>query len=469
MTNKILKIQRQTNTKNTKILDIFVILYLISCGILLCINKEYFRDVYLITVPIIGIVFFIGIKKNKNDFLIFCFYICNFTFLHGNFYLKLLKNKPLYGMYFSPYRFSQETQNFILIVLLIKVIAIYLARTSVNYLPKLFILRRNYYKKLNINLDKLYKTILVLATISIIYILKIVKITNSLGYLALYNGLLNSELSWWRYLSILVNLANYFILFYLVLLRGKVQNFRNILIIYFLISFIGSLAGGRGGIVALVFCFAWYLFRYFSLEVNCVKILITGILLISFCFFIANKREHNKIQGFESISIKKIEKFFEEQGESVTLLGFYKDYPKLKIKDKPMILSFLGGGPEKIYTKIFKKKYNPQRSFYNGERISSVVNYNLYKIGNGTGGNYLVEMLEVGEFIGIFILTLVYVFFLEFIQLNFFKMNIFFRMFSFLFIQLSFIAPRAHYLTLGITNIFYIVFSYYFIRLSFKK
>lgn len=120
---------------------------------------------------------------------------------------------------------------------------------------------------------------------------------------------------------------------------------------------------------------------------------------------------------------------------------------------------------KKIFYKITKQNYNPQRSFYNGERISSVINPELYKAGYGAGGNYLVEMYDFGGQMGVILWTAILIFFLNYIQEAFISTGLLKRMFIIYYICSIFLLPKTHYLAIGITGSILLIFTYLIILL----
>ena len=102
-------------------------------------------------------------------------------------------------------------------------------------------------------------------------------------------------------------------------------------------------------------------------------------------------------------------------------------------------------------------------------RISYIVNYDYVKRGNGLGGNYIVEMYEVGREIGVLFLSSFFVLLIFYLE-NLFKQDksIYGNIFVLLVFQSIFMAPRSYYFDFSIREYLWICLGY-FILLNFIK
>lgn len=75
------------------------------------------------------------------------------------------------------------------------------------------------------------------------------------------------------------------------------------------------------------------------------------------------------------------------------------------------------------------------------------------KKGHGAGGNYLIEILEIGGCGGVSFFSMIYTLSLQYIQIKLKEYNLLIRVLFLTFIYRNFMAPRAHYLTIGVLDL----------------
>lgn len=456
----------KNNLENKSI--IFLLLFSFLLLLIQILNKETSQIIFLIQVPLILLYLLLTLKKQKNNFLILLFFICNIVFLYGKIYIKIIKNEKLLGMFFASYLFNIDTFLEIVKVINYNLFGIILG----IFLYQIYIHKNKSNKKIKkINLKiYMYHILLIIGSISIILSYKLSQIVNSYGYLSLYNGIAKKVFGNIQSQALFL-FSNIFISLIFIILTTfndskKKKYYIGVLTLFLIFKFSESLAGGRSGIIGCLLFILWYSHKFLKIKINLLKLIMIGLLSVSLCFYISSKRDVGNKQNFKVVGVEKIYEFLDEQGGSISLLGYYIDNKeKLNINTKPMIFSFLLGGPEKIICKVTHQKYQPERSFYNGERISSVINPKLYKAGYGTGGNYLVEMYDLGRKFGVIFWTALLIFFLYYIQDNFLYMGLFKRMFSLYYIYNIFLLPRTHYLAIGITGSVFLIFIYLIILL----
>lgn len=173
-----------------------------------------------------------------------------------------------------------------------------------------------------------------------------------------------------------------------------------------------------------------------------------------------------KLYGIFSkkIKVKSVYYLDRTPRRSISYIGYYKDYPQIKFKNKSIIFSFIWGGPEKLINKVKEQEYNCKESFYNGERVSSIINEELLKKGHGAGGNYLIEILEIGDCGGVSFFSMIYTLSLQYIQIKLKEYNLLIRVLFLTFIYRNFMAPRAHYLTIGVLDLAGLFVIYIFLK-----
>lgn len=447
---------------------ILLLLFSFSLLLIQILNKETSKIIFLIQVPLILLYLLLTFKRQKNNFLILLFFICNIVFLYGKIYIKIIKNEKILGMFFAKYFFSTETFLEMIVISNCNLFGILLG----IFLYQTYINKNKSNKKIkNIFLKNyVFYFFLIIGFISIMLAYKLSRLVNLYGYLSLFNGIAQQNFGYFKN-HLLVLFSNVFMALTFILLATfnnfkKKRYYLTILIFLVVFRFCENLAGGRGRTIGCLLFILWYLYKFKDLKINLSKLIIIGFLSVSLCFYLSSRRNIENKQNFKVVGIEKIYEFLDEQGGSISLLGYYIDNKeKLDINNKPMIFSFLLGGPEKIIYKVTHQKYQPEKSFYNGERISSVINPKLYKAGYGAGGNYFVEMYDFGGKFGVIFWTILLIFFLYYIQDNFFYMGLFKRMFILYYIYSIFLLPRAHYLAIGITGSVFLIIVYLNINL----
>lgn len=444
-------------------------LFAMICSLIIQeLDSDLSKYFFLLEIPMIFIYLILSYNKKKVNFLLLLFFISNIVFLYGKVYLTILREQKLIGMFFAPYCFGSETYINIIKILNYNILGIFLGIfLGEIYLKK--IKRKKSEKKDVKIINFIFFIILITSIISIFLSYKYSKIVNLHGYLSSFNGVadkvfgeLNSKLSF-----VFINTFTYLLFIWLSLFEDiKNKKLYIVLIILFIVKFTENLSGGRGKTISCIFFILWYVYFLLNKKIDLKKLIIIGILSVSLCFFLASKRNIKEKLYFKISGITKIVEFLDEQGGSISLLGYYIDNEeKLHILERPMIFSFLLGGPEKIISKITNQKYEYKTSFYLGERMSFIMNRDYFEKGAGTGGNYIVEMYDFGGRVGVVILTAILIFFLYYIQINFLYMNVFKRSYVLYFIYSVFLLPRTHYLAIGITGslilLFYNLFLIY--------
>lgn len=163
-----------------------------------------------------------------------------------------------------------------------------------------------------------------------------------------------------------------------------------------------------------------------------------------------------------------------EQGSSVAIIGYYKDYNI----SNAIHLPFIFGIFHNLYLLLFDNNlYHLMRtnaeyalnSSIVGQNIGAHTNPLLYDEGAGIGGNYIVEEYDIFGFVGVFFLTAIYVYFVYKIQeILKYSNNIFIKTLIFVFLYMALFMPRTQYFTIGLTQFLSVLISYLF-YFSFKN
>ena len=117
---------------------------------------------------------------------------------------------------------------------------------------------------------------------------------------------------------------------------------------------------------------------------------------------------------------------------------------------------------DSIFNKeFFEKEYIGEKA-YNFSRISYIVNLDFAKKGNGLGGNYIVEMYEIGREYGVFFFSFLFIVGIHFLE-NSFKRNdsVYKNIFAIMVLKTVFIAPRSFYFGFNIRDYIYLCSSYF--------
>ena len=283
------------------------------------------------------------------------------------------------------------------------------------------------------------------------------------------------------------NLLYYFItifeflfVIYFGLKPKKSKKILLIVIISIFVAFVSSFAGSRAVLLMKLVFIIWYL------EVqNYLKIKKRyAILLIFLVFIYSNKiRNLRNTYGKQNYSITRIEKetiieiplkFLESQNGTASLIGYIKVFPEIVEGEKygKMILSSYYTFYNSFFRKELLEKFKSKEigeKMNDFSRISYIVNYNHLKKGYGLGGNYIIEMYEVGREIGVLFLSSFFILLIFYLE-NLFKKDksVYCNIFVLLVFQSIFMAPRSYYFDFNIREYLWLCLGY-FVLLNFVK
>ena len=446
------------------LISIFIIILCMS------INSIFDKKEQIIIIILNLNIFYLAykLKEEKKNVMIFYFVSCNFLFntsIALTTYLR--KEYILKSQFFTDYiPFDINVSEFIYDILIINSIGILIGILSI-YLNK---------KKININSEKrdmLQNSVLCLLYIFFIYIFieNINEVQNviSIGYVSSYRILKLKNFSYY-----LVTLFDFLIVIYLSL-KPKFDIKAKIIIgIYIILLFISSLKGSRGiFLIGLIFFF-WYLEILEVFKINKKHMLILIFLISIYSNFIRSIRNnYGKDINFTMVKtnskiIEIPKKFLESQNSTARMIGYLKTFPEItegENNGKMIFSSF-----HTFYDSIFNKESVSTRKFEeslgkrasNFSRISYIINSKYVQLGYGLGGNYIVEMYEIGKKYGVLFFSFLFILMIYFLE-NIFKKNnsIYKNIFVILIFKKIFFAPRSYYFDFNIREYFYICFIYF--------
>ena len=445
----------------------------------LLLLKIYFEEKELIVIFItsLNIIYLAYImRERKKNIMIFYFSICNFIFNTSISLTKMIKDEYiLNSMFFTngvPY--TKEISKFIYNMLILNNLGILIGIIMIYFLKPI----KNRYK---IRYEKkiILKYIGFILVISFIFILKEdlnnIKEVIKIGYAESYLRVNDKNLSYY-----FITMFSIFLMIYLALKPKKNKKMMMILIISILIAFVSSFSGSRGKFLVKLIFFIWYLEvqNYFKIKKK------YAILLVFLVFLYSNKLSNIRANyGKNNYSVSKIEslkimelplKFLESQNGTASIIGYIKIFPEIVEGENygKMILSSYYTFYDSFFRKELLVKNKSKEigvKINNASRISYIVNYNYVKMGGGLGGNYIVEMYEVGREIGVLFLSSFFVL-LIFCLENLFKKDksIYMNIFVLMVFEEIFMAPRSFYFRFEMKKYLWICLGY-FILLNFIK
>ncbi|HHD2587635.1 TPA: O-antigen polysaccharide polymerase Wzy [Clostridium perfringens] len=387
-------------------------------------NKLFIDKIYIIILYFINIIIILYKNKIKNRqfTIILAFNLAFGLFLISNIILDLL-NINLFGktFFFTQYEFNLDIKLKILYILEIALIGMNLG----DFLFDVYSLK----KKLNlkeINVKKSncfeYFGTIIFFTSYIATLYKIIvtsKFSINNGYLALYasKGMLT--------FNPIINLLDTFTYIGLALILTFSNKYKKIYLVssmYIATLLIELISGAR----AEVFTELLILLVFFSIKLkNKLKLKYIVVIMLILIFVgqgISYSRTNREVEGLNAVD--KISDFFEEQGNSYTVLGytiehensFSKEYKKICVF-KPIINT--------IKYNILKFPINIGNNFETANefstltyKLSYIVNENLYYKGYGIGNSFVAEVwLGYGLF-GVFIACLILSTFIKWLDYN---------------------------------------------------
>ena len=447
--------------------------------ILLIILKACFeeKELVIIFITSLNIIYFAyRLIERKKNIMIFYFSICNFVFNTSISMTKIIKNEYILNSMFFTNRipYTKEVSKFVYDILILNNLGILIGIILVYFFKSI----KNRYKVRN---DKkiILKYLVIILLVSFIFILK-ENVDNVLevmkiGYVKSYLREQEKNLLYY-----FITIFEFLFVIYFGLKPKKSKKILLIVIISIFVAFVSSFAGSRAVLLMKLVFIIWYL------EVqNYLKIKKRyAILLIFLVFIYSNKiRNLRNTYGKQNYSITRIEKetiieiplkFLESQNGTASLIGYIKVFPEIVEGEKygKMILSSYYTFYNSFFRKELLEKFKSKEigeKMNDFSRISYIVNYNHLKKGYGLGGNYIIEMYEVGREIGVLFLSSFFILLIFYLE-NLFKKDksVYCNIFVLLVFQSIFMAPRSYYFDFNIREYLWLCLGY-FVLLNFVK
>ncbi|WP_175612730.1 O-antigen polysaccharide polymerase Wzy [Fusobacterium mortiferum] len=447
--------------------------------ILLIILKACFeeKELVIIFITSLNIIYLAyRLRERKKNIMIFYFSICNFVFNTSISMTKIIKNEYILNSMFFTNRipYTKEVSKFVYDILILNNLGILIGIILVYFFKSI----KNRYKVRN---DKkiILKYLVIILLVSFIFILK-ENVDNVLevmkiGYVKSYLREQEKNLLYY-----FITIFEFLFVIYFGLKPKKSKKILLIVIISIFVAFVSSFAGSRAVLLMKLVFIIWYL------EVqNYLKIKKRyAILLIFLVFIYSNKiRNLRNTYGKQNYSITRIEKetiieiplkFLESQNGTASLIGYIKVFPEIVEGEKygKMILSSYYTFYNSFFRKELLEKFKSKEigeKMNDFSRISYIVNYNHLKKGYGLGGNYIIEMYEVGREIGVLFLSSFFILLIFYLE-NLFKKDksVYCNIFVLLVFQSIFMAPRSYYFDFNIREYLWLCLGY-FVLLNFVK
>lgn len=452
-----------------KILEILISIILLIISIILIL---IFEEQELLVINIQNIILFYlayMIKKQKKNIMIFYVIICNFLFNTSIAFTNFIDNNYLINSTFFTYNilFTEEISKFIYKILILNNIGLILGVLIIyKFKPKANLKRINIEKKQYICL---FFYILLGTLLYIVFKnITIIKNIMNLGYVKSYLTVTNDGIG--NYIIIIINMM--FIIFFSI--KPQYNKKTKVIFLIFLgLGFLNSFKGSRSLFLANLIFLIWYLefMGYFVLKMRYI-----AILFLAICFYSQFMVNFRNSFGNENLKEKKVHilelpnEFLKSLNGTSKIIGYLKTHPSIISSEnngKMILTSFYT-----FYNSFFKpelnlyKKYDLDigRKASHFRRISYIVNANMVKEGKGIGGNYIVEMYEVGREYGVIILSLFFIMLVYFLENILRKDNsVYLNIFVILLFQKIFLAPRSSYFDILFREYIYICLVYFIV------
>lgn len=448
--------------------------------ILLLILKMCFEEKELIVILITSLnIIYLAyrMRERKKNIMIFYFSICNFIFNTSISLTKIVKNEYILNSMFFTNRvpYTKEISKFVYNILILNNLGILIGIIIIYFLKSV----KNRYK---IRTEKkiILKYITFILLISFIFVLKEnlnnIKEVIRIGYVASYLRVQDKNLSYY-----IITIFSIFFTIYLGVKPTKNKKMIIVLIVSILIAFISSFSGSRGKFLIQLVFFIWYLEvqGYFKIKKRYAIILV--FLVFIYSSKLVNIREN---YGKSSYSVNKIEnlkikelplQFLESQNGTASLIGYLKIFPEIIEGENygKMILGFYYTFYDSFFRKellIKNKSKEVGEKISNVSRISYIVNYDYVRKGSGLGGNYIVEMYEVGRETGVLFFSSFFVLLIFYLE-NLFKKDksIYINIFVLMVFEVIFMAPRSIYFDFSIRQYLWICLCYFILSNFIKQ
>lgn len=446
--------------KSLKRLSIILMLFLIIMYLGL-----RFENLILPMKFIVLLAYFITILLSylNNQMITFLFLGSLFLFQYGRIILLPLFGYEVEMTWFHYIKFSLETDIFVTDLLFINLLGIYIG----NLISKKNNIKLTLSKEKNENIKK--KIIFILIFLFLPFYFKfsfeILSTLKNLEYIDYYRiGMSNLNKS--NFLEkICYNIYLFTIFFGLSLKKLSKKEKLFFIILNIINTFFTALRGTRAIFLANI-CFSiWYLSREKIIKLDIKKLIIIGISLFSLIIGLQNFREKKEVISNNSSITKILEKVIRSQGTTGTFLCLLKEKTEIFEKDKiPFIISNLIGLRLKPQNKENSNKIINSNNVVLADKMSVTLNRDKYIEGKGMGGNYIIEMFDLGGKFGIIFLSTILTLFLNFIDRNYNSFSWITRSFFIFIIPKIFLIPRFNYfIYIPIKDLIRFLFVYFLI------
>ncbi len=436
---------------NRKELNFTIYLIILSIMTFLFTNvNEVKNEVYWASILIVFLLtFIVSLKLTKRNYILPLFLITLFTFQYGRLVLiPLFFDTRLYISWFIRYIYSEEVIKFTNDVLLVNIFSI-----NLGILLYLMTRKKGSKNKTKIHLqNKVERVLFTFAVLTFPFFMinqySVLKYVIQYGYESLYKVGFSGIKNTYGIINIVSNLSQTSIVLLLIFIPKEKRKGMIITFLFIFQSFVISLRGQRSIFIGAVFAGLWYISSNYNIKLDLkktFKVLCLGVFLIIFSQEMKNFRGHKGVE--RSLPLKeKVINFFQDQGGTGAYIALLKVREDIFKEHKvPFIFSSitgesgLGQTPESYNKIINSKNVNLQY------KLSAKLNRELFINGNGTGGNYVLEMYDLGGLLGIIFFSSVLTFVLLHLGENFMYYPIVLRGIVVATISSVFLIPRSNY------------------------
>lgn len=462
---------------------IMIIVFMVFFALFMSFNLfdlDYKMIIRVLQIYYIVLVIYAYVTYEKISYILL-FLLTLFLFNYGYLMIMVLEGNSLRGGAFNEYIFSSSTEKYVIITLIFNLLGINFGML----LYEIFGKARCWTKKSNEYIFSDEKIINFLSKLLIILTLIVISVNikkiidvKVLGYLAIYKG----ELKEGILEKIVLTIYPIFMYIYMGYLPLKSKKVYFIFFGYFLVNLTVSLQGGRTAILGAIIFLVWFLTRYYSLKISLLKNFFVFLVLIFLYDFITIKRIYPNINYINWISengfsiFEKIKILLYEQGQSITLIGYYKDFSNKieELKQVPYILQFLFEPVRIIYYRINNLQTVNDVGFMKisnnlQQQLTYIVAPENFLIGQGVGGSYIVELLDLGGYLAVFFGNAILIYFILNWENNFKGYSPLKRIvIIYIFSSLVFIT-RGNFINISFLKILQIIIVYFFIKIILKR
>lgn len=393
----------------------------------------------------------------RKEIMILLFLGCLFLFQYGRIVILPFFYKDIEMTFFYYIKFNLEIDMFVTELLFINLIGIFMG----------LIIPISSIRKIVEKEEKKKYVIFILIIIFISFYLKfsyeILKILKNYSYGDYYKIGMKSLNKSNLLEKICYNIFLFSIPFGLSLRKLSKKEKIFLIFINLFSLFLIVLRGTRSAFFSGICFTIWYLNKENIIKINIKKLFVIGTFLIVLIIFFENIRNNKRIDNFNIIKISK--SVIYNQGTTGTFLCLLKEKPEIFEQNKiPYIFSNIIGFRSTKQDEETYQKIKNSTNVVLANRMSTSLNKDKWLLGNGMGGNYIIEMYDFGGKIGILILSLILTLFFKFVDKNYFYFSWLKRSFLIYIIPKFFLIPRNNYLIyISFVDLIKFIFVYFLI------